>query len=706
MTLDEFVAYGEPFQNATASLRFDGLGVRLDNVMAEKGGGSITGAAFIGWDSTYSFNFNGQRIPIEKIGRLTYARSPLSGIAEFSASGSATFDEPRNDYRFRVNDLFIGEEGVGQVTGVLALRGATLSGEIDAASPRLAITATGRIPLTASGESEIQIRFHDMSLDPYVRLFVPRLSPFTTAVASGTLHIAGQLTDVDRLRVEGTVETADLRLFDYALRNAAPIRMALHGRAVEVQDLQLVGEDTRLRVSGTIGLSDERIALRAVGDANLGILQGFFRDVRGSGRADLSAAVDGPLRQPVFSGRATINGGRIRHFSLPNSLDAINGVIQFDSNGIRLDELTATLGGGLVQFGGRIGFNGYEPGDLNVRMSGANIQLRYPAGVRSAVDADLSVRGNYKAPVLAGTVTVRNAVYTRRIEEPDLLDLFSRRGQSSGGGASAEPVAAAVPLRFDIEIIVPSTFRVDNNIARLVANADFFLRGTYDRPSWFGHADVERGDIQLLGRRYKVTKGSIDLINPTRFEPLFDVEAETNVRVPGQTYRAMVSAVGTPARLNFSLTSDPPLPTADVLTLLFTDVRPNQQDAELRAIQNPQQAATDILTTRATQFLASPLSSEVGRVAEHTFGVDTFQLTPSFINTDTQTSRLNATARLTIGKRISDRAYITFSRSLATSINDQIILLEYDATDRWSWVLSRNEDQQSFALEFRVRHAF
>ena len=142
------------------------------------------------------------------------------------------------------------------------------------------------------------------------------------------------------------------------------------------------------------------------------------------------------------------------------------------------------------------------------------------------------------------------------------------------------------------------------------------------------------------------------------------------------------------------------------MTLLFTDVRPNQQDAELRAIQNPQQAATDILTTRATQFLASPLSSEVGRVAEHTFGVDTFQLTPSFINTDTQTSRLNATARLTIGKRISDRAYITFSRSLATSINDQIILLEYDATDRWSWVLSRNEDQQSFALEFRVRHAF
>ena len=68
--------------------------------------------------------------------------------------------------------------------------------------------------------------------------------------------------------------------------------------------------------------------------------------MRGSGRARLTAAVDGPLRQPVFSGSATIADGRIRHFSLPNALDAINGAVTFDARGIRLDDLTATMGGG------------------------------------------------------------------------------------------------------------------------------------------------------------------------------------------------------------------------------------------------------------------------------------------------------------------------------------------------------------------------
>ena len=146
-----------------------------------------------------------------------------------------------------------------------------------------------------------------------------------------------------------------------------------------------------------------------------------------------------------------------------------------------------------------------------------------------------------------------------------------------------------MPLKLDIEIMAPSTFRIDNNLARLNANADLFLRGMYDRPTWFGRAEVERGEVLLLGRRYRVTRGTIDLINPTKFEPLFDAELETNVRVPGQTYRVTVSAVGTAAgeRLGLTFASDPPLPASDVLALLFSDIRrgTGPEDVELRARQ-------------------------------------------------------------------------------------------------------------------------
>jgi len=711
MSIDEGVAYGEPFEKGTASLRFDGTGVRLDAVSIAKGGGAISGAAFVGWDSTYSFNADARRIPVEQVAAFRYPQIQPSGVIEFAAGGSGTFEVPRYDVRFRVSDLFVSEEGVGQVTGTLALRGNELSAEIGAASPRLAVTGTGRVALTPQADAELTFRFHDSSLDPYVRLFVPKLSPFTTAIASGSIRIVGELADVDHLLVDATVDSLDMRLFDYAVRNAAPIRLALDQHILRVEDFQLVGEETRLAVGGSIALHEQRIALRAIGDANLGILQGFFRDVRGSGRAELEAAVNGPLYEPVFSGSATITDGRVRHFSLPNSLDAINGVVHFDSSGLRLDDVTATMGGGLVQFGGRIGFEGYLPGELSVSARGANMQLRYPEGIRSVVDADLTVRGNFKAPTLVGVVTVKNATWSRRTDPTGGLLDFGKGGGSPGGGAAQAAVAATstVPLRFDIQVLVPSTLRIQNNLARLVASADLQLRGTYDRPQLFGRAEVDRGEVIFEGRRYLVTKGAIDFTNPARIEPFFDVEAETRVRVPGQTYRVIVRAAGTMERMQPQLESDPPLPPADVLALLFSDVRRDQGpgNAELRALQNPIERERDILTTRATQLLASPISSEVGRVVEQTFGVDTFQVTPSLFDpySQSQTTRVSPSARVTVGKRISERVYLTFSRSLNSSFADQILLLEYDESDRLSWILSRNEDE-TYAIEIRVRHTF
>ena len=98
-----------------------------------------------------------------------------------------------------------------------------------------------------------------------------------------------------------------------------------------------------------------------------------------------------------------------------------------------------------------------------------------------------------------------------------------------------------MPLKFDLQLLMPSTLRIENNLARMVASADLTLRGTYDRPVVAGHADVERGEVTFEGRRYRITHGTMDFTNPTRIEPFFDVEAETNVRVPGQTYRVTVA---------------------------------------------------------------------------------------------------------------------------------------------------------------------
>ena len=119
------------------------------------------------------------------------------------------------------------------------------------------------------------------------------------------------------------------------------------------------------------------------------------------------------------------------------------------------------------------------------RCAGEDMHLRYPEGIRSTGDADLSVRGNLGATTLGGVVRVKQATWT-----PGWT--HGRHSRIRIGPAGITPNGRRHrrrrQFRFDLEVIVPSTLRVENNLARLVASADLQLRGTYDRPVLFGRA--------------------------------------------------------------------------------------------------------------------------------------------------------------------------------------------------------------------------
>jgi hypothetical protein len=696
-------AYGETFEVATAALRFEGNGVRLDGIEIKKSLGGLTGAAWIGWDGTYSFNADGARIPVESLASAAFPKAPLSGRLQFNATGAGTFEEPRYDVKLGVDDLFAGDEGIGQLSGRLALRGELLTLDLEAASPRLVVSGSGRIALTPEMDAEVTVRFRETSLDPYVRFFEPRLSPFTTAIVGGTMRVVGELSNLDHLMIDTKVEQLDMKLFDYRVRNEGPIELVLDQNRLEIRAFHLVGEGTELQLDGEMNLREKSIGIQATGDANLGILQGFFRNLRSRGTAALKAEINGRLDDPIFAGSATISDGRLRHFSLPHSLESINGTLSFDASGIRVDDVQGRLGGGTVTFGGRIGLKGFALGDLSLTAVGERMSVRYPEGFRSIIDADLGLQGSIGSLVLNGTVVVQDGVWSRRIETSP--DLFNLTGGSSGSLVNGATVTT-LPLRFDIGIVAASSLRIENNIANMVASADLRLQGTYDRPLLFGRAEIERGDVVFEGNRYVVTPGgSIDFFNPSRIEPFFDLEAETRVRRPAQSYRLTIGLSGTTSRFAYSLNSDPPLPEVDIISLLFGQ-NVDLEDAELRALRSnaAQQSEEALLREGMARLLVSPISTPVGRALGEAFGIDTVQITPTLGN---ESDPLTPSARVVIGKRISNRAYLTFARALGTSSSsrDQILVLEYDQNDRIGWVLTQLGDG-TFALDFRVRHRF
>jgi hypothetical protein len=714
LQIDRGKAYGESFEVATSNLKFEGTGVRMESLDVRKGTGRMTGAAWIGWDGNYSFDANGTKIPVESLELLTFPKAPLSGILDFTASGAGTFESPRYDVKATIADLFVADEGIGQVSGTLSLRGDMLTlSELNAQSRRLSVSGQGRLALTPEQDVDLTLRFSDTSLDPYIRL-VAGFSPFNTIIADGTIRAFGELADIDHLVVETTVDRLQLKLFDYPATNDGPIQLALNQHVIEARRFKLAGDQTALDLSGTVDLHQQRIAVDASGDANLGILQAFYRTIRSTGNASLHAQVRGPLDHPVFSGDATIKGGRVRYFSLPHSLQDINGRLLFDAQGIRIVDAMAQLGGGPVKFGGRIGLNGFQLGAVDVTATGEQMHLRYPEGFRSTIDADLTLRGDPSLLVLGGTVVVRDGLYSKRLE-PN-VDIFSL----AGGGGSDLPAAvsetATLPVRYDIHVQAPGTLRLENNLARIVSRADLTLNGTYDHPVLFGRADVERGEILFEGNRYRITRGTIYFEDPTQIQPFFDIEAEGRIRAATsrsltsatsatETYRVTLGVSGTlNGHMNLSLNSDPPLPTFDIIALVFGQTTSDLNNPELRgAGQNATQSEEQLLRLMLVRVLAGGIAGTVSRAVEQTLGIDAVQISPGL---GSSADPLTPTARLILGKRLSNRAYLTFSQALGTTTNgDHILILEYDQSDRLSWVLTQS-GSNTFAIDMRVRRTF
>jgi hypothetical protein len=698
--------YGETFQHLTASVNLEGNGVRLTGMDVVKSTGRGNGAAYASWDGTYSFDFAGMGIPVEDVALVSKAPLPLTGVIDFTASGSGTFAHPRYSVKGKISDLFVGDEGIGQLAGTLDIDGDTMTIAANAASNRrLAVGINGQVELTGSMHSDLTFTVNETALDPYVRAFNPSLSPYTTAVVSGNVHVKGELTNFDALQIDTNVDSLDLRLFDYPLKNKAPFKIAFDRNSVSFPEpLTLTGQDTELQIGGALNINERQILMRTTGTANLAVLQGIASNITSSGTAALDASITGNLDNPDITGTLRVMNGRVRHFSAPQGIDNINGPIAFDTRGVTLDGLTGRFGDGPVQFGGRVDRMGFGVGHLEITMVGTNMHVLYPKGMRSTLDADLTLQGTPEDMHLGGDVTIRSALYNQPFPSNIFELLLTENALPGARGES-------VPLTYDdIHIAGTNSIEVKNqgdNSARIIASADLELGGTYDHPSLTGDLElVPGGELRILGKRYTLTRGTVYFANPNAIEPVLDVEAEARIRASGETYRITASVNGPLGRTTLgsvAFDSDPSLSQGEILALLFGGIAPG--DPELQQLGNSTERAQKMLQSIVTSQALSPISSPIGAALGSALGVDAIQITPSLASPNPLSARLEPCARLEVYKRLSSRSNLTYSRSQCSTSRDEIVEFEYDASDRFTWVLSRNEDQ-TYAIELRVRNSF
>ena len=72
----------------------------MDGIRSRRAPGTVTGAAWVGWDGNYSFNADGRRIPVESLAAVDVPAGAALGLLQFDATGTGTFEAPRYDVKF------------------------------------------------------------------------------------------------------------------------------------------------------------------------------------------------------------------------------------------------------------------------------------------------------------------------------------------------------------------------------------------------------------------------------------------------------------------------------------------------------------------------------------------------------------------------------------------------------------------------------
>jgi translocation and assembly module TamB len=158
-----------------------------------------------------------------------------------------------------------------------------------------------------------------------------------------------------------------------------------------------------------------------------------------------------------------------------------------------------------------------------------------------------------------------------------------------------------------------------------------------------GDADTVRGFYEFQGRRFTLQRGgTVRFLGLPDLNPRIDVSAERLIPNTGVTAR--IHLTGTARAPQITLTSNPPLDEADILSLIVFNRSVNELGTGERA------SLAETAGGIASGFVASSLGRTIGQALD----IDLFEITTSDVETG------ETAGGVTLGKQVNDKTFVRF----------------------------------------------
>ena len=661
--------YGEPVDLLQVQGNFANQQLSVVSATLKAAGGTIAGSGSYDFNAkNFRVDARGTAIDVSRIAWLRQRDLDAAGDLRISVSGSGTLNDPNLQVEAQVNPLTLGGQKYGAFHVSAHTANRALQYEATTQLEGTELTLKGDTALNSEYQTRAQIAFTRFNIGALLRR--ENVAAFSGESAlAGTVTISGPLAHPEQLHGDAQLHELAMTIAGVALEGDGGAHATLTGGTIHLDPLHVTGEGTDARAQGSVSLEgSHQLDLSASGSINLKLAETVDPDLTAAGVTTFKVDAHGPAAHPDLHGSIEVQNGSLSLEDLPNGLSQLHGTLEFNQNRLEVKSLTAMSGGGLLSVSG---FLAYQRGIFaNLSVTGNEVHIRYPQGVTSLANAKLQLQGSQNNLLLSGDVII-----TRFGMSPD-VDLAALASQANSSLQTiAPPESASNHVRLDVHVVSSPQLSFKNAFAKLAGDVDLRLRGTLASPSLLGRVSVTEGSAMIAGTRYDLERGDITFTNPVRIEPVIDLSATAHV----EDYDISLGLNGPLQKLAITYRSDPPLPEADVVSLLALGHTASQQrlytQQQEQSITNP---STDAI-------LGGALNATVSNRVQKLFGAGSVKIDPNYLG-----AFGNSTSRITVQEQLSRDVTLTYATDVNTT-GQQLLQAEVAINRHVSVVVARDE---------------
>jgi translocation and assembly module TamB len=673
--------YGEGYKSLNTDLKFAGQSVGVMNLVFVQDGGQITGDADYNIQAkSFRGDMQGRGFDLSHIQRLQTAKMQLGGSLTFDVHASGTTEAPQVNGKLALADLTLNEQPAGNVNADVHTTGHTLFLNANAGLAQAQFQTTGQMQLTGNYPLQAKLTFQQLDFAPVLKLLNVNGVKGNSQL-NGMVQVSGPAKAPRQLDGIATIDQFRVTLAGLPVTSKGPIRASLNDGVVKLDQFEIDAEDTNLIAGGTADLSGGGgLNVQAHGAINPKLAQSFSPEISSSGHIDFNLTAQGALKQPDLEGQVNFSNVSLAYQQIPNGISHLNGSMVFNQDRLELRNLVGTTGGGSVTLAGFLFYQQGIYGDITATLK--DTRFRY-AGLSTTTDAKIRLQGTGNSMLIGGNVQI-----TRFLVGPN-VDFAALTGGAGAVSPPPDPNAFGNKVRLDIHITSSPQMDFQNSFAQIAGSVNLRIRGTVAQPAVLGRINITDGKATYNGTTYQLQHGDIYFTNPVKIEPIIDMDATTRI----EEYDVTIGLHGTASKLAPTFRSEPPLPEADVISLLAQG-----RTQEEQSIYNTQQQQAGVNGT-TNALLSGALNATVSNRIQKLFGVGSVKIDPTYTGSLGQSS-----ARITVTQNIGQQVMLTYATSV-NSTTQQLIQAQVNLTPTFSVTAVRDEaDVFSLILKVHKRY--